>query len=163
MILPQLKTTSTYHLYTTAKESRLNPTGKRKQTKHGQHKPNTTGNTGYYFMCSRRNKENWQRAKKRREEVQVAIKPIHILIQIFPRPKDRQHDPQAKREMVYKIPCRDCIFAYHGQTKRSFRRRIGEHQNTVKDRDPNSNIAQHVKTTNHAIDFAICKNRILNK
>ena len=89
----------------------------------------------------------------RREGVQTAFKPVHTLNQVFPRPKDRQTDPLAKREIVYKIPCLDCNFVYYGQTKRSLKKRVGEHKDAVKNQDPNSKIAQHVKETKHAIGF----------
>ena len=53
-----------------------------------------------------------------REGIKVAYKPIRTINQVFPRPKDRLADPQMKRNIVYKIPCKNYDFVYHGQTKR---------------------------------------------
>ena len=88
-----------------------------------------------------------------REGVKVAYKPIRTISQVFPRPKDRLADPQLKRNVVYKIPCKDCEFVYHGQTKRSFKKRKGEHRDAAKNQDPNSKLARHVNNTGHSMDF----------
>ena len=83
----------------------------------------------------------------------MAYKPIRTIGQIFPRPKNRPVDPQLKRNILYRIPCKNCDFVYHGQTKRSFKIRKGEHRDAVKNEDPNSKLAQHVNNTGHNVDF----------
>ena len=83
----------------------------------------------------------------------MAYKPIRTINQVFPRPKDRLADPQMKRNIVYKIPCKNCDFVYHGQTKRSFKKRKGEHRDAARNNDPNSKLARHVNNTGHNMDF----------
>ena len=65
--------------------------------------------------------------------VQTAFNPVYTLNQVLiSRPKDRQTNPRAKREIVYEIPCLDCNFVYYNQTKRSLKKRVGEHKDAVK-------------------------------
>ena len=47
---------------------------------------------------------------------------------------------------VYAIDCNDCDSRYIGKTGRSFHKRFKEHL-----KDPNSNIYQHMKNSNHTI------------
>ena len=55
--------------------------------------------------------------------------------------------------MVYKIPCADCEWCYIGETSQCFETRKKEHVRNVKTCANGSNIAKHVWSFGHRIDF----------
>ena len=62
-------------------------------------------------------------------------------------------DVLENRNCVYKIRCNDCVSSYVGQTGRSLKRRLYEHQNNVKNHDARSVLALHCDETGHSFDF----------
>lgn len=55
---------------------------------------------------------------------------------------------------VYGVKCNICLQTYIGQTGRSFSTRLSEHINAVKNENILSNIADHIRQTNHHISSA---------
>ena len=54
--------------------------------------------------------------------------------------------PMAKkRNVVYKVSCRDCQLMYIGETKRPMKKGVAEHRYAVKTGDPKNGIAVHVQ------------------
>lgn len=86
--------------------------------------------------------------------IRVCFRPHQTLRQLLARPKDPV--PQdARKGVIYKIPCRDCDSSYVGQSKRSLAVRLKEHQRAVYTGDTNmSALAEHSITTGHEIDWA---------
>ena len=85
-------------------------------------------------------------------DIRVTNKPIKTLQQEFPVPKFRPRaDDQCN--VVYKIPCGSCPWSYIGEKKRSFSTRRKEHIRNIKQRTKRSNVAKHVWTLDHTIDF----------
>ena len=63
-------------------------------------------------------------------------------------------DPELKKkEVVYKIPCRDCDAAYIGETGRSLQKRIAEHKYAVKTNNRKNGIAVHAWDNDHRPDW----------
>ena len=54
---------------------------------------------------------------------------------------------------VYNIKCLECAFTYYGQTDRSIKTRVKEHQRNIVNNEPTSKIAQHANQTGHELDF----------
>jgi len=85
-------------------------------------------------------------------DIRVTNKPIKTLQQEFPVPKFWPRiDDQCN--VVYKIPCGFCPWCYIGETKRSFSTRRKEHIGNTKQCAKSSNVAKHVWTFDHTIDF----------
>ena len=96
----------------------------------------------------------------RRHDIRVVNKPLKRLQQEFLCPKFRspiEHQPNV----VYKIPCADCDWCYIGETGRCFETRKKEHVRNVKTCANGSNIAKHVWSFGHRIDFNHC--RVIDK
>ena len=55
-----------------------------------------------------------------------------------------------KKEVVYKIPCRDCKSGYMG---RSLQKRITEHKHAVKINNRKNSIAVHARDMGHQPDW----------
>ena len=72
--------------------------------------------------------------------------------QHFPIPKFRPAE-EDQCNVIYKIPCASCPWNYIAETKRSFTTRRKEHMRNLKHCTKGSNIAKHVWTFNHIIDF----------
>ena len=88
----------------------------------------------------------------KRHEIAVVNKPLKTLQQEFPIPKSR---PQftSQPDVVYKIPCGNCLWSYIGETGRSFGTRKKEHTRNVKTVPKGSRIANHAWSHGHVIDF----------
>ena len=86
--------------------------------------------------------------------VRPAMKPTNTLKQSLVRPKDRDNTLDQSG-VVYQITYEDCPAQYVGQTGRHLRERIKEHQRaTEKSYHLESGVAEHVKDTNHQIDWS---------
>ena len=88
----------------------------------------------------------------RKENINVAYKPVCCLSQIFTKPKDERDRDQTTR-IVYKLTCKDCEFVYNGETKRSLKTRSKQHQKACVDNHPNSKVAQHANNEAHRFHF----------
>ena len=55
--------------------------------------------------------------------------------------------------MIYSIKYKDCQAEYFGETEKELRKRITEHKNAVRRRDPLSASFQHSNSTFHEIDW----------
>ena len=88
----------------------------------------------------------------RNNGIRVVTKPHRTLQQEFPSPKFRP-PIELQTNVVYKITCTDCPWNYIGETSRCLLTRKQEHIRNVKNCSKGSNIANHVWTNNHLIDF----------
>ena len=62
--------------------------------------------------------------------------------------------PDMKRkEIIYKISCRDCDAVYIGETGRSLQKRLREHKYSVKTNNQKNSIAMHAWDNNHQPDW----------
>ena len=52
-----------------------------------------------------------------------------------------------------KIPCKDCLWNYIGETARYFQTRKKEHQQHLKNYSIGPNVASHASQNNHCVDF----------
>ena len=64
-------------------------------------------------------------------DISVTNKPMNTLQQQFPAPKFRPA-PDLQTNVVYKIPCANCLWCYIGETGRAFNTRRKEHLRNVK-------------------------------
>ena len=76
--------------------------------------------------------------------------------------KGRRMATQFQKELVYKIPCRECSAAYIGQTRNSIKTRINQHkgisrpvlkQRILKSSKKDNGLAFHTHQTGHKFDF----------
>ncbi|XP_072406376.1 uncharacterized protein [Chiloscyllium punctatum] len=82
----------------------------------------------------------------------TAHKPTATLRQQLTRTKDPIPN-MIKTNVVYKIPCKDCIKHYIGQTGRQVTIRIHEHQLATKRHDQLSLVATHTDDKQHEFDW----------
>ena len=80
---------------------------------------------------------------------------MRILEQEFPSVKHRP--PTEEKNVIYKIPCKDCAWNNIGETGRSLKTRKAEHIRSVKKHNSGSNIAKHPWDNDHVIDFDSAK------
>jgi len=60
----------------------------------------------------------------------------------------------CKKNIVYKIHCKNCDASYVGQTKRQLKTRTKEHVNNIKlDESRHSVITQHILNYNHSFNW----------
>ena len=86
--------------------------------------------------------------------IRVAQKPVSTLRNVLVRPKDKTH-PYDVAGVVYKTQCSDCDATYVGETGRTLRKRLEEHQRGLRLNQPEkSALAQHALHTNHNIDWS---------
>ena len=64
-------------------------------------------------------------------DIEVALKPHHMLSSLFRKPKYAINFGQ-KRDLLFQISCRDCNAVYVGKTGRGVRTRKREHADAVK-------------------------------
>jgi hypothetical protein len=76
--------------------------------------------------------------------------------------KGRRIATQFQKELVYKIPCKECSAAYIGQTRKSIKTRINQHkglcrpvlkQRILKSSKKDNGLAFHTHQTGHKFDF----------
>ena len=88
----------------------------------------------------------------KKHNVTVVNKPFTTLQQQFPASKFRP-SMESQTNVVYKIPCTNCLWCYIGETCRAFNTRKKEHLRNTKTAAKGSKIANHAWSNNHAIDF----------
>ena len=84
--------------------------------------------------------------------VKAVFKPVRTLRQILMQVKTRIPE-ERKRGVVYEVPCKECHQTYIGETKRTLKVRLSEHQQAVKRGDPKNGIAVHAHESSHMIDW----------
>jgi len=84
--------------------------------------------------------------------IQLAHKSNHSLRSQLVHVKDSRL-PDEKTSVIYRINCKDCSHRYIGETSRELGKRVREHQNSVRRRDPSSAIYTHIEETSHNIDW----------
>ena len=56
-----------------------------------------------------------------------------------------------ERNVVYKIPCRDCKLSYIGETSQWYDERESQHRRCIQNQDENNGILRHIRDTGHDI------------
>ncbi len=91
-----------------------------------------------------------------KQNIRVTTKPLKTLQRIFPTPK-HQVPPEQGINVVYNIPCSDCLWSSVGETGRSFGTRKKEHIRNVKNHKEGSNIAKHAWDMDHIMTLRMEK------
>jgi hypothetical protein len=84
--------------------------------------------------------------------IKLGHKPAHTLRSKLCSVKDRR-EQMDRNGVVYKIKCKQCDAEYIGETGKEMNKRITEHKNAVRRKDPLSAIYQHMRTTHHEMDW----------
>jgi hypothetical protein len=66
-------------------------------------------------------------------------------------------DIQDMKNIIYKIPCKDCPLTYIGETQQFLQKRIYQHKYAVRTGDENNGLYMHNKITGHAIHWGKIK------
>ena len=61
--------------------------------------------------------------------------------------------PLQADNVVYKTNCKDCPSVYYGETSKNLSTRTAQHQQNIRSGDQNSQIFNHISTTNHSFDL----------
>jgi len=56
-----------------------------------------------------------------------------------------------KKNVIYKIPCRDCKLSYIGETSQWYDERESQHKRCIRNQDENNGIFRHIRDTGHDI------------
>ena len=81
--------------------------------------------------------------------VKTVFKPINTLKSVFKKPKDGPPEEKVTG-IVYKVECKDCNFAYVGESKRCWASRSVEHD-PARAASKESAIRFHAERTDHDI------------
>jgi len=89
--------------------------------------------------------------------IKLAFKPIKKLKEgIYTNTKDKISN-NMKKNLVYKINCKDCDKSYIGQTKQFLNKRIQQHIGTtnsnLKSQNDKTMLSKHASTLKHSFDF----------
>ena len=84
--------------------------------------------------------------------IKTIFKSNGTLRQTLMRVKNRR-PIEARRGVVYEVPCRDCSRRYIGETGRSLQERLKEHKYAVKSANMNNGIAAHAWNQQHQVDW----------
>jgi len=84
--------------------------------------------------------------------IKLSHKSNHSLRSQIVNVKDRRL-LNEKTSAIYRIECKDCSHHYIGETSRELEKRLKEHQNSVRRRDPQSALFTHIEETGHNIDW----------
>ncbi|XP_020913025.1 uncharacterized protein LOC110250745 [Exaiptasia diaphana] len=83
----------------------------------------------------------------------VAVKPINTIKSMISKPKDRLDD-YDKTGVICQIPCADCSTVYIGETKRSLKTRVSEHERCVRlGQTDTSALSEHANRLGHNINW----------
>jgi len=80
--------------------------------------------------------------------LRIAFKTTSTLRQLT-RQRQQTPTPDHDRSGIYKIICKSCHKAYVGQTNRSLKTRHQEHTRYIKNNDPRSSYALHIRNNRH--------------
>ena len=93
---------------------------------------------------------------RRQLEVRPVFKSKHTLRQALMKVKN-QRPNELKRGAVYEVPCGKCERVYIGETRRSLKERLKEHQYAVRTGNMNNGIASHAWQSKHSVDWSSAK------
>ena len=88
----------------------------------------------------------------RQLNIHTVFKSNGTLRQSLMRVKNRR-PVEARRGVVYEVPCRDCNCRYIGETGRSLQERLKEHRYAVQTANMNNGIAAHAWNQQHQVDW----------
>jgi len=86
-------------------------------------------------------------------DLHLAFKKQNTLKQTFLPLQKGMDESKKDKNVVYKIPCRDCDLAYIGETSRNRSTRMKEHKAAIKSNKATSDLAKHMNTLKHTADF----------
>ena len=85
--------------------------------------------------------------------IMVAVKPLNTIRSMISKPKDRLDDLK-KTGVIYQIPCADCSTVYIGETKRSLKTRVSEHERCVRlGQTEKSALSDHANSLGHSVNW----------
>lgn len=86
-------------------------------------------------------------------DLHLAFKKQNTLKQTFLPLQKGSDESKKNKDIVYKIPCKDCDLVYIGETARDRSTRMKEHKADIKNNKATSDIAKHMNNQEHAADF----------
>ncbi|KXJ24070.1 hypothetical protein AC249_AIPGENE10784 [Exaiptasia diaphana] len=87
-------------------------------------------------------------------DVMVEVKPINTIKSMISKPKDRLDDYDKTGVIYDQIPCADCSTVYIGETKRSLKTRVSEHERCVTlGQTDKSALLEHANRLGHNINW----------
>jgi len=86
------------------------------------------------------------------DKYKITSKPVLKVEKIFTSLKD-PIETLDQKEVVYRIPCKDCSEVYIGQTGRKLKNRISSHKSDIRHRPLACALAQHTHEKKHTPDF----------
>ena len=85
-------------------------------------------------------------------DIRLGHKPTNTLRSKLCNLKDKRRSQDAY-DAIYKINCTDCDQVYIGETSKNLHARVKEHESKVRNHRAESQIFQHVRDTDHTIDW----------
>jgi len=85
-----------------------------------------------------------------KEDINVVFKRGQTLHSIIFNGKFKKKDGR-KKDLIYKIPCRDCTLCYIGETAQWYDEREKQHKRCIRNQDENNALFRHIRTTGHEI------------
>lgn len=103
------------------------------------------------------------------DNIKIAFSNTNTIGKLFFTKQKTKTPIEKQSNVVYKIPCNDCLKCYVGQTGRYLGQRMSEHQRDVKKRNTINPTAlvEHTREQNHSFNFDNCvildRQRFLSK
>ena len=85
-----------------------------------------------------------------KQDVNVVFKKGRTLHSMIFNGKFKKKDGR-KKNVIYKIPCKDCKLSYIGETSQWYDERESQHRRCIRNQDENNGIFRHIKDTGHDI------------
>ena len=86
-------------------------------------------------------------------DLHVAFKKQHTLKQTFLPIQKGLDESKKNKQIIYKVPCKNCDLVYIGETARDRNTRMKEHEVAIRKNTADSDLAKHVHNTQHVADF----------
>jgi hypothetical protein len=86
-------------------------------------------------------------------DLHVAFKKQHTLKQTFLPIQKGLDESKKSKQIIYKVPCKNCDLVYIGETARDRTTRMKEHEVAIRKNTTDSDLAKHMNNTQHAADF----------
>ena len=85
-----------------------------------------------------------------KEDINVVFKRGKTLHSMIFNGKFKKNDGR-KKDLIYKIPCRDCSLCYIGETAQWYDEREKQHKRCIRNHDENNALFRHIRETGHDI------------
>ena len=86
-------------------------------------------------------------------DLHVSFKKQHTLKQTFLPIQKGLDECKKNKQIIYKVPCKNCDLVYIGETARDRNIRMSEHQAAIRKNLADSDLAKHVNNEKHEADF----------